>query len=196
MVDFLTQNNSNHSMFTDRTALERAYQANTPLEFLMFWGHRPLKDGSIGASCLSQWWPAAFEVAGLRYPTAEHWMMAEKARLFGDQETAAKILSALTPQEVKQLGREARGFDPHVWDREKAGIVEEGNFHKFAQNTELAAFLIATGEQILVEASPVDRIWGIGLAADHPDAQNPLLWRGENLLGFAQMKVRSRLTAS
>ena len=84
-------------------------------------------------------------------------------------------------------------IDAAKWDAEKYRIVTEGSFEKFRQHPALGAFLLATGDQVLVEASPVDRIWGIGLAADDERAGNPLLWRGENLLGFALMEARDRL---
>jgi len=180
-------------MIYDRPALEDAFRAKSRLKFLFFWGHQPSKDGSITASCFSQWWSAPFVVAGRRYPTAEHWMMAEKARLFGDDETAAQILQAGSPKQAKQFGRQVRGFDEARWDVEKRRIVGEGSFEKFRQNAALRTFLLSTGEQILVEASPMDRVWGIGLAADDKKAANPLLWRGENLLGFALMQARDRL---
>lgn len=120
-------------------------------------------------------------------------MMANKAMLFGDLETASRILLAGSPKQAKQLGREVRGFDEAKWDIEKRRIVDEGSFHKFDQNTALGKFLVSTNDTVLVEASPVDRIWGIGLAADDSRAANPLLWRGENLLGFALMQARERL---
>lgn len=180
-------------MYNDRTALEDAFHVKAPLNFLFFWGHQPSKDGTITSSCLSQWWPSQFEVEGTVYFTAEHWMMSQKAQLFGDYETAIRIRAARSPKEVKQLGREARGFDAAIWDANKFAIVEEGNFHKFCQNTELLNFLTATGDLVLVEASPVDCIWGIGLTADDANAANPPEWRGENLLGFALMRVRQRL---
>ena len=163
------------------------------LKYLLFWGHKPSPDGAVAKSCFSQWWPAAFTVAGDTYATAEHWMMAEKARLFGDTEVLAQILAAKSPAEAKKLGRKIRGFDAAAWDAQKYALVTTGNLHKFSQHPELAAFLLATGEWVLVEASPVDAIWGIGLAADHADAENPGRWRGENLLGFALMEVRDQL---
>lgn len=181
-------------MYSDRTTLENAFNAKAPLNFLFFWGHQPSRDGKITSSCFSQWWPSRFQVDGTVYPTAEHWMMSQKARLFGDGETALRILSAQSPKEVKQLGREAKGFDASIWDDNKLAIVEEGNFHKFGQNADLRDYLTSTGDQVLVEASPVDRIWGIGLAADDADATNPPQWRGDNLLGFALMRVRQRLS--
>lgn len=175
----------------DRAGLEEALQAKACLEFLFFWGHQPAKDGRITSSCFSQWWPASFD--GVLYPTAEHWMMAEKARLFGDEQAVQQILSAVSPKQAKQLGREVRGFSEVAWDRQKRRIVAEGSYAKFSQNKELGAFLLSTGSQILVEASPVDRVWGIGLSADDGRTANPLLWRGENLLGFTLMTTRDRL---
>ena len=120
-------------------------------------------------------------------------MMAEKARLFGDIEAASRIAGAASPKAAKQMGREVRGFDGAAWDREKLRIVTEGNLEKFRQNEPLRRFLALTAGKVLVEASPVDPIWGIGLAADDERAANPILWRGENLLGFALMAVRERL---
>jgi len=163
------------------------------VKYLLFWGHRPSPDGMVGKSCFSQWWPAAFTVAGDTYATAEHWMMAEKARLFGDGDVRAEILAADSPAAAKKLGREVRNFDAATWDARKYALVCAGNAHKFGQHPDLAAFLLTTGERVLAEASPVDAIWGIGLAADHPDAENPAAWRGENLLGFALMEVRDQL---
>lgn len=183
-------------MYDNRTALETAFLSNASLDFLFFWGHRPSKDGRITASCLSQWWPSPFTVDGVTYQTAEHWMMAGKARLFGDEETAEKILAATDPKQVKALGRKARAFDAEAWDREKFAIVREGSFQKFLQNAELRAFLLSTGDKILVEASPVDPVWGIGLAADDTAAADPTQWRGENLLGFALMDARARIRAA
>jgi predicted NAD-dependent protein-ADP-ribosyltransferase YbiA (DUF1768 family) len=106
------------------------------IEYLFFWSHRPNADGTIGNTCFSQWFDASFELNGIHYQTAEHYMMAEKARCFDD-------------------------------------------------------CIILT--EILVEASPDDRIWWIGLAADNPNIENPHCWKGSNLLGFALMEVRSIL---
>lgn len=160
-------------------------------DFLFFWGHRGKPD-RVTKACFSQWWPAGFTVDGLHYPTTEHWMMAEKARLFGSDAIAAQILREAEPKAVKALGRKVEGFDAATWDARKMDIVVAGNTHKFGQNPALRDFLLATGDQVLVEASPVDPVWGIGLAADHPDAATPARWRGENLLGFALMRVRDR----
>ncbi|MEW2083016.1 NADAR family protein [Streptomyces sp. NPDC005283] len=165
------------------------------IKYLQFWGHAPRRDGSIGASCLSQWWPSLFVVDGVRYATAEHWMMASKARLFGDADAEQRALEARTPAEAKRAGRLVRGFDDAIWERERFAIVRSGSVHKFGQDAELRDFLLATGDRVLVEASPVDRIWGIGLATDDERAQDPARWRGLNLLGFALMEAREELRA-
>ncbi|CAL9577645.1 hypothetical protein SUDANB171_04946 [Streptomyces sp. enrichment culture] len=165
------------------------------LKYLYFWGHRPQRDGSVGAGCLSQWWPAPFTVAGETYATAEHWMMAGKARLFGDEEARAGVLAAGHPRDAKAAGRTVRGFDEERWRAERFAVVVEGSVHKFGQHPALRSYLLGTGERVLVEASPVDRIWGIGLAADDAPAQDPAHWRGLNLLGFALMAARERLRA-
>ncbi|GAA4558459.1 NADAR family protein [Streptomyces collinus] len=174
-------------------ALIRAVRAGARVGYLHFWGHRPRPDGRIGASCLSQWWPAPFTVDGVAYATAEHWMMAAKARLFEDAAAERAALAAGHPAEAKKAGRLVRGFDEAVWARERFRIVVEGSVHKFGAHPELLAYLLGTGDRVLVEASPVDRVWGIGLAANDEAAMDPERWRGPNLLGFALMEARERL---
>lgn len=176
-----------------RDALIRAVRAGARIKYLHFWGHRPRPDGRIGASCLSQWWPAPFTVDGVEYATAEHWMMAGKARLFEDAAAERAVLSAAHPAEAKKAGRLVRGFDEAIWERERFRIVVEGSVHKFGAHPGLGEFLLGTGDRVLVEASPVDRVWGIGLAADDEAAADPERWRGPNLLGFALMEARERL---
>ncbi|WP_319939330.1 NADAR family protein [Xenorhabdus littoralis] len=95
--------------------------------------------------------------------------------------------------DIKTFGREIGGFNQSIWDEYRLKIVIEGNLAKFSQNKSLAEFLLNTGDKILVEASPVDRIWGIGLSEDASNIQNPLTWDGLNLLGFALMAVREKL---
>ena len=183
-------------MTEDLKSLEdllRALRGGLRPRYLFFWGHRPLPGGEVGKSCFSQWWPAAFEVGGVSYPTAEHFMMAEKARLFGDEDARARILKADSPKAAKQLGRRVKNFEERAWAEARFRLVVEGNLAKFGQNPELGKFLVETGDAVLVEASPVDRIWGIGLSADDERASNPEQWRGLNLLGFALMEVRRRL---
>ncbi|MFI0981935.1 NADAR family protein [Streptomyces sp. NPDC021093] len=164
------------------------------VKFLHFWGHRPRPDGSLGSSIFSQWWPSPFTVDGTVYATAEHWMMARKAVLFGDAEAERAALSATSPAAAKKAGRLVRDFDPDVWERSRYDIVVAGNIHKFTQHPELGAYLLGTGSRVLVEASPLDRIWGIGLAADDPRASSPAEWLGQNLLGFALIQTRTHLT--
>ena len=176
-----------------RDTLVRAVRTGARVKYLHFWGHRPLPDGRIGASCLSQWWPSPFVVDGVTYATAEHWMMAGKARLFGDTEAERRVLAADHPSVAKKEGRLVRGFDEAAWERERFGIVVEGSVHKFGTDDALRSFLLGTGERVLVEASPVDRVWGIGLAATDEGALDPERWRGPNLLGFALMEARDRL---
>ena len=165
-------------------------------KYLLFWGHRPPAAGGVGKGCLSQWWPSPFTVGGLEYPTAEHFMMAGKARLFGDAETAEAIRQAPHPGAAKALGRQVAGFDDQRWAEQRFGIVVTGNLAKFSQHPKLRQFLLATGDRVLVEASPRDRIWGIGLAASDERAASPQTWQGLNLLGFALMEVRHRLQAA
>jgi ribA/ribD-fused uncharacterized protein len=163
-------------------------------KYLLFWGHQPTsEDGVVGKGCLSQWWPAAFTVDGVRYPSAEHYMMAAKARLSGDAEAAAQILAAPHPGAAKALGRQVRGFDEQRWAEHRLKVVIAGNMAKFGQHPQLREFLAGTGTRVLVEASPQDRVWGIGLAADDERAASPARWLGLNLLGFALMEVRRQL---
>ena len=162
-------------------------------KFLFFWGHRPEKDGRVGKGCFSQWWPSPFVVEGVRYATAEHWMMAGKARLFQDEAVHAEILAARSPGEAKKLGRRVRGFDEQVWVRHRYDLVADGSLAKFSQHPELAEVLRRTGRRTLAEAGPLDRIWGIGLSGDDEAAADPNRWRGLNLLGFALTEVREHL---
>lgn len=163
------------------------------LKALYFWGHTNQSSEAVGKSCLSQWYESSFVVDGVTYRTAEHWMMAKKALLFGDSEIFEKIVLTEKPAAVKDLGRRISGFNDEIWTAERYEIVKEGNLHKFKQHPALSAYLLGTGDKVLVEASPVDRIWGIGLAQDHADASNPNRWLGLNLLGFALMEVRDLL---
>jgi ribA/ribD-fused uncharacterized protein len=178
---------------TTRQELLNAIAAGAKPTYRCFWGHTPPKDGSINNSCLSQWYPCAFQIENIVYQTAEHWMMAEKARLFGDSATLEKILVAETPHNAKALGREVANFDAGKWVAARFDIVATGNLAKFGQSEPFKDFLLGIDEDIIVEASPFDSIWGIGLGMDSPDAQIPKNWRGENLLGFALMAVRHQL---
>ena len=166
-----------------------------PLEYLFFWGHTKWQQQAVGTFLFSQWYPSPFTVEGRTYRTAEHWMMAEKARLFGDEEAVVRILRAETPKEAKELGRQVKGFDAETWEQHGYGMVVAGNRHKFEQTPLFKDYLLSTGNKIFVEASPVDPVWGIGHAQESAVAKNPFLWRGENKLGFALMEVRDQLLA-
>ncbi|GAA0382796.1 NADAR family protein [Microbispora corallina] len=171
-----------------------AEQAGHALRYLYFWGHQPARDGGVGPGCLSQWWPAAFSEDGRAFASAEHYMMAHKAWLFGDDATAERVLAAGHPGEAKTLGRAVRGFDEDVWQARRFDIVVRGNVAKFGQDAGLREYLLTTRNRVLVEASPYDRVWGIGLAAGDERAASPATWRGLNLLGFALMAARDLLT--
>ena len=162
-------------------------------DFCLFWGHQPHKSGKITKSCLSQWWISDFTYNGDHYCCMEQCMMAGKARLFGDQATLEKIMAADDPKVIKALGREVKNFDEDAWSEIKYALIVAGNICKFSQDPALKEFLLSTGDAILAEASPYDRIWGIGLAAEDPQAQDLNAWQGQNLLGFALMEVRDEL---
>lgn len=122
-------------------------------------------------------------------------MMAEKARLFNDEETRQKIISSGHPRDAKNLGREVKGFNDPLWTENRFAIVLNGNRHKFTQNESHLQKLLSTGSKLLVEASPDDRIWGIGLAEeDKPAVLSPLTWNGLNLLGFVLTELRAELS--
>lgn len=191
-MELLTTINS-LTMKYDNNWLIAKYQSKEKIKFLFFWGHHPSADGSVTQSCFSQWWQAPFTVDGITYKTAEHWMMAGKARLFNDDVILQKILLVNTPDEAKKLGRQVKNFDAAAWDTHKFDLVVNGNHHKFSQHPALKTFLLNTHDRILVEASPMDRIWGIGMAASNEHVENPLQWRGHNLLGYALMVVRDQL---
>ena len=174
--------------------IKQKAESDEPIKYLFFWGHQPSKDGSITSSCLSQWWLCEFVIDDILYKSSEHWMMAEKARLFQDNEILEKIINCQSPAEAKKLGRQVRNFEVEKWNETRYEIVKKGNHFKFKQNLEMKTFLGNTKNRVLVEASPVDPIWGIGLAKDNRKSQYPDQWKGLNLLGFALMEVREELT--
>ncbi|MFI6762651.1 NADAR family protein [Micromonospora sp. NPDC050417] len=175
----------------DVAQLSRALADGVRLKFVFFWKHR--SDGVVDAGCLSQWAPSPFTVDGLVFATAEHYMMWRKATLFGDAGTAERILAAGHPHRAQTLGRQVAGFDQRTWEKHRYDIVVAASVAKFGQDPALCEFLLGTGDRVLVEASPVDRIWGVGLAGTDPDVAEPERWRGLNLLGFALMDARASL---
>lgn len=180
-------------MYYDIDWLKNELLQKEETKFLYFWGHTNKLNEKAGKFCFSQWYESPFVVEGQTYHTAEHWMMAQKALLFGDTEIYQRIILSRKPAEVKDLGRRISNFDEAIWTAKRYEIVKQGNLHKFQQNPDLGAYLVTTENRILVEASPVDYIWGIGLAQDHEDASQPDRWKGLNLLGFALMEVRNLL---
>lgn len=177
----------------DLETLRQRWQAGERWEFVYFWKPEPRADGTMGEGCLGQWWPSPFTIQGVEYSCAEKWMMAEKARMFGDPEMLRAILSTQSPKSMKALGRKVKNFQKEVWDARCYQLVLEGNLAKFSQQPALLDYLLSTGDRILVEASPLDRIWGIGIGKNSPDARDPARWRGRNLLGFALTEARDRL---
>lgn len=153
--------------------------------FVFFWKGWP-----------SQWSRSTFRVDGVTYNCCEQFMMAEKARLFGDDVRLAQILQSKSPREQKALGRAVENFDELAWNRVCRDVVYRGNLARFTQDDRLAALLLATGDKTIVEASPQDCIWGIGLSATDPAAQDPSRWPGTNWLGIALMQVRETIRQS
>ena len=140
--------------------------------FTFFWKHR-----------LSQWQRAPFVVGGVTFDCAEQYMMYAKAMLFGDRETAERILAAETPREQQAIGRQVRGFDDTVWVLFREGIVFAGNYARFSQHSEQRELLFSTRGTTLVESSPNDRVWGIGLSAKDPRALDRSQWQGSTFSG-------------
>lgn len=169
------------------------FDKNKSIDSVLFWGHRVKEDGIIRKSCLSQWYKVAFDIDGIIYNCAEQYMMAEKAKIFNDVDMLVEILETSEQARIKILGRMIQNFDEEVWNKEKYKVVVKANLHKFSQNPLLKDFLLSTGDKIIIEASPYDKIWGIGMNEFDKDAVNPYKWKGENLLGFALMEVRDIL---
>jgi ribA/ribD-fused uncharacterized protein len=164
-------------------------------EYVLFLAPDPAHTGVLGSECLSQWYPSEMQLDGARFPTAEHYMMWRKARLFGDSDVERQLLADDSPAVAKQLGRSVRNFRSEVWDRHRFDVVVQGSIAKFEQNERLRSYLLETRGGILAEASPVDNIWGIGFEATDPRAKDPMQWTGLNLLGFALMQARNRLAS-
>ena len=161
-------------------------------KIIYFWGHTR-ESKNMTTACFSQWYDCYFIVEDKQYHTTEQYMMANKALLFGDFEMYQEIMQSYNPHDCKKLGRKVRGFEPELWDISKYDIVVKGNKAKFSQNENLREFLLSTGDAILVEASPYDKIWGIGLDREQAEKGGVEQWNGENLLGCALMETRDWL---
>jgi len=147
---------------------------------------------------LSNWYLSDFVVDDIIFHSGEQWFMYSKANLFADEDTKSKILhySLDRPSDnkkIKSLGREVKEFDEVFWRRYREDLVYKGLYAKFSQNEDLKQKLLATGDKMLVEASPYDKIWGIGLSRWDYAAQDMNQWKGLNLLGKVLMRVRSKL---
>ena len=160
--------------------------------FIFFWGHS-CKENIINKSCLSQWYKSDFIIDDVKYCCMEQYMMAEKAKLFNDSETLNLIMDEIDQKTIKDLGRMVKNFNSNLWDENKYNIVLKGNFAKFSQNNNLKDFLLSTNDSIIVEASPYDKVWGIGMKQDDKNILDVSKWKGKNLLGFALMEVRDML---
>ena len=153
-------------------------------KFVFFWGNNDI---------YSNFLYSPFKHNGIVFKWSEQAIMYRKAMLFGAKDVAQSIVKAQTPKACKDLGRSRKiPFDNLVWDNKKMNIFKEVLLDKFS-NPKLKQQLLATGDRILVEASPFDKIWGIGLDENHPDVENPSKWKGENLLGKVLMEVRDEL---
>ena len=177
---------------TKQALIQWLYRDNKA-EYVLFCQHHKPKAGAVDKNCFSQWYESSFQVVGVWYSTAEHYMMAQKAQLFNDTASFKAIIKSPSPKDAKALGRKVQGYDGAAWEAARSEIVVAGNLAKFSQNQRLREFLLGTGNKVLVEASPSDSIWGIGLSETDKRAQNPSSWPGLNLLGFALMAVREQL---
>ena len=153
-------------------------------KFEFFWNNK---------SPFSNWYKIDFIAEDIQFNCSEQHMMYKKAMLFNDTEIAEEILKTKSQSKQKALGRKVRNFDSKVWNDNCKEIVYQGNKAKFLQNENIFKHLMKTKGKTLVEASPVDKIWGIGLTEDHPHAQNRAKWRGKNWLGEVLTKLREDL---
>lgn len=172
-------------------SIDRLLKRYTREDFVFFWHEYP--HDPVQKTCLCQWYACNFCVSGIEYFTTEQYMMASKALMFKDLDIYQQIFQAKTPKEFKNLGKLVKNYDDTIWNLHKDRIVVEGNYAKFSQNPALKNFLLSTGNKILVEASPLDKIWGIGLEESDDRVLDPAQWLGENHLGFALMTVRDML---
>lgn len=177
--------------------LQEAWKKGRRFKFVYFWNFEKedvLLD-EFNETCLSQWFPSDFvDDNGRKYNSCEQYMMAQKAILFKDNETLEKILANSNPAEIKKLGREVKNFDQDKWQENCQEIVFKGNLYKFSQNEKLKRYILSVPlDNIFVEASPFDAIWGIHLSAHKASKKTPLQWEGTNYLGFQLTKVRDYL---
>ena len=141
----------------------------------------------------SNWYMSTFVHHGTLYNCSEQYMMNMKARMFHDYDVADMIMQQGHPYKQKFLGRQVRGFSEPTWLAKCKPLMVEGLKSKFMQDTYCLNTLLDTGDKIIVEASPTDKLWGIGLAEDDPKAQDPKQWQGKNWLGLVLMQTRDEI---
>lgn len=141
----------------------------------------------------SNWYPAVFTVDGVTYLNAEQYLMRQKALCCGDEATAARVMENPDPKTVKLLGRAITPYDDAKWTAVRQEVIYRGLLAKFGQNSGLKHQLLATGDALIAECSPNDRIWGIGIPLDDPRHQDVTQWQGQSILGKALMRVRDTL---
>ena len=166
---------------SDIKMMKAAAEANKE-KFTFFW-----------AGTFSQWAASPFKIDGVAFNTAEQYMMYKKALLFHDYKQAGKIMETSNPRSQKQLGKEVMGFEKARWERYCKGYVYDASYAKFTQNPKMLQELLDTEGTSLVEASPEDKIWGIGLTADNPKAMSRDTWNGTNWLGEVLNAVRKEI---
>lgn len=142
---------------------------------------------------LSQWYMRDFRREGIVYCCCEQYMMAEKARLFGDDDALGEIMSSRNPAVHKKIGRQVRNYDDNKWSSVSRYVVLIGNLAKFLQNEDLKAKLLATGSRVIVEASPYDALWGVALGPWDDKILDEKNWKGKNWLGKELRAVREQL---
>ena len=144
-------------------------------------------------SFFSQWAKYDILIDNIKYNCCEQYMMAEKARIFDDDNAFEQIMKSKDPSIQKSWGRKVKNFDKEKWEKRAKYIVETANYAKFTQYEDLQRMLLDTGDKIIVEASPWDCVWGAGLKADDKRILDPKNWRGTNWLGEVIMGVRDLL---
>lgn len=142
---------------------------------------------------LSNWYSSEFFMNDILFSTMEQYMMYQKAMLFQDEEIAKKILNTKDVAKIKKLGRNVKNYNDTIWNGVRQIIIYQGLLEKFKQNDILKFKLLSTKDAILAECAVKDRIWGIGLSMKDESRFDMDKWKGQNLLGFALMKVRENL---
>ena len=181
--------------YVEQKLAELGYTPNSDINYVFFWKPRPKTKGVIDEACCCQWWFSNFNFRGDRHVTAEHAMMYTKAKMFNDNQAMAAIREERQPHAAKAIGRQVRNFDSTIWDNESYALVREINLEKYKQDKRLLDWMkTLPANTVFVEASPFDRIWGIGLADDGTtDLTKPSNWQGLNKLGFAITEVFQEL---